>query len=123
MTLQEAVESCKPFKAITSELWLIADKTKNRILFKHDNTPKTIVPSDFFLDYEIKEQWYEGDFKKKWPKGVLCWVWDDLNNDKQKRIVVDYDPKDELPFITYSRYIFKYAEPIKPEEAPAIITD
>ena len=68
----------------------------------------------------MKEEWYEGDFKKKYPNGVLCWVWDD-NLEPKMYVIIDIDYNSNYKFVTCCRENFKYAKPVRPEEAPAII--
>lgn len=66
------------------------------------------------------EKWYKGDFKKKYPKGVLCWIWKDYPYSPiHKRVVVDFDSRIQRFKTDTGTWV--YAKPVKPEEAPAII--
>ena len=96
------------------------------------NKDKTITvyhfnPEDFVVDdWGWVEEWYEGDFKKKYPNGVLCYVWDEIPYHKKYDIavvvvVVDYVQTSKYPFVAFEGNYWKYAEPVKSNEAPAII--
>ena len=77
------------------------------------------LPEDFLVDdWEWVEEWYEGDFKKKYPNGVLCWVWGGFVN-PFRAVVIDYKPSTHY-FITENG-CWLNAKPVKPEETPAII--
>ncbi len=121
MTLQEAIKSGKPFKRPCHMYWMLVNN--DRIVYVSAVGAINWTPNieDYFADdYFVKEDWYEGDFKKKFPNGVLCWVWD-RGFRKRMAIVIGYDKERVHPFlVTYGAY-YEYAEPIKPEEAPAII--
>ena len=124
MTLQEAIKSGRPFKRKQQAYWMvvngsniiISDGEYNKYLSYYDIDVKDILTKDWI----IKEEWYEGDFKSKWPNGVLCWVWDSNLTSKIKMVVIDYRKNLSKPFKTYF-YNWDHAEPVKPEEAPAII--
>lgn len=121
MTLQEAIKSNRPFRVIGAKTWLIVNKENNEIITKNSNSPVKLTATNILLNYEIQEQWYEGNFKKKWPNGVLCKVGDNIKYHQIFAIVVDYIPDSQNPFLTINNTLWKSAEPIKPEEAPAII--
>ena len=87
------------------------------------------IPDNLLADdWEWVEEWYEGDFKKKYPNGVLCWVWDFTDDYDSKKvnvhqeIIIDTYIDREGNRVFKSRYrTFKYVKPIEPEEAPTII--
>jgi len=55
-------------------------------------------PEDFLSDeWQWVEKWYEGDFKKKHPNGVLCWVWDNGSDKKYIDLIVDYSKNKKCP--------------------------
>ena len=86
------------------------------------NKDKTIVvyhfnPEDFVEDdWEWVKEWYEGDFRKKYPNGILCYVWGD-SGIKYMRVVTDY--KEPFGWDTDQGY-WKNAAPIPKEQAPVI---
>ena len=78
------------------------------------------IPEDFLVDdWEWVNEWYEVNFKKKYPNGVLCRAWNE-NTSVYIVVIKDYDKLDER-FVDTTGRAWKYAEPIKSEEAPAII--
>ncbi len=119
MTLKEAIESGRPFKLPELNYWIKVENEE----FETEVGKFIVKPKDLFRnDWKIKEKWYEGDFKKKWPKGVLCKVWDEAHNISMVARVRDYKADEDYPFIVAKGiYRFTHAEPVKPEEAPAII--
>ena len=120
MTLQEAILSEKPFKRKDWEFYF---KVRRNSIYLESTNSLFIPKKEDILanDYEIEEKWYEGNFKKKWPNGVLCKVGDNIKYHQIFAIVVDYIPDSQNPFLTINNTLWKSAEPIKPEEAPAII--
>lgn len=121
MTIQEAIKSGKYFKRKKWNFYLHVDGYN---IYDEKEQIFTLDTTDILADdWEVKEEWYEGDFKKKYPNGVLCWVWD-ICEEKVARVVNDYKQINEYPFIVYEMdriVTFKYAKPVKPSEAPAIV--
>ena len=77
------------------------------------------IPEDFLADdWEWVEEWYEGDLKKKYPNGVLCWTWNEDEDNACMNIITDYKFG---RFLTFAKVPYLFAKPVKPEEAPAII--
>ena len=70
---------------------------------------------------KLEEKWYEGDFKKKYPNGVLCWVWHYMSPEKYRTIVVNYVKDSKYPFLSFDNFTWKCAKPMNSSEAPAII--
>ena len=73
------------------------------------------------------EEWYEGNFKDKYPNGVICWVWDIPDNCNSERVNCHQEIIKSV-VIKENKYVFcdgnkywRYAEPVKSDEAPAII--
>ena len=60
----------------------------------------------------IKEEWYEGNFKEKYPNGVMCKVWDKNDDATYTAIVIDYDKVRAYPFITSELGKYEFAKPI-----------
>ena len=81
-------------------------------------------------DWEwLEEKWYEGNFKEKYPAGVICWVWDITDDYDSKRVNVHQEIIKSVA-IRQNKYIFwdgnkwwEYAEPVTSDESPAIIGD
>ena len=95
------------------------------ISYEEDNKVERaykFTPNDFIVnDWEWVEKWYKGDFKKKYPNGVVVMAWNDKSQEKYKTIMINYIPNTSFPFWTVGEISWKYAEPVKPEDAPAII--
>lgn len=123
MTIQEAIKSGKPFKRKYWKDWI--KRVKDYCVWatgvnKNELANDAISINDILADdWEVKEEWYEGDFKKKYPNGVLCWVWNSYSNVINKRVVIDYIPEVQK-FKTDTGTIVS-ARPVLPSEAPAII--
>jgi len=81
MLLQEALKSGKPFKRQHWDCWYIV-KTKNpkssfRLYCKkHEDFLQVSLEDILANDWITKGEWYEGDFKKKYPNGVYCVILD-----------------------------------------------
>jgi len=128
MIIQEAFNSNKWFKR---PCWKHSFKRADKTVVKVDNKDihfylnEILSVKDILADdYILKKEWYEGDFKKKYPNGVWCWVWD-KEDDKIKAVVTNYDKDVPYPFVTTSWCCYKYAKPLTKKEAkeitPAII--
>ena len=131
MTIQEAIKSGRPFKRPHYENWLVIDELNNKIWFSINKGKGGFFPSfsaeDLLAnDWIVQEKWYE-NFKKKYPNGVLCWVYIEGMCTNEMRVVIDYDKEKEVfKTITSSEdgLIFeehRSVKPVKPEEAPAIL--
>ncbi len=126
--LKNAFNSDKWFKRPCWNLWFrrqddvcvensnnIKDIPLNTILSVED-----IFAEDYVIRDELEEKWWEGNFKKKYPNGVLCWVGNDKDHLITKIIIVDYYPVKKY-FLDDRGIAYRYAEPVRPEEAPIII--
>ena len=119
MTIQDAIESGRPFRRPGHGFWLGVED--NTIIDYEDREDYYLTVDDIIADdWEIKEEWYEGNFKEKYPNGVLCWVWE--RGVASLDIVIDYLVGSDSPFRTRYAY-FKHVEPVKKNEAPVIIGD
>ena len=120
MTFKEAVESKRPFKRKDGSYWCIVNELGEIKAYDYPDYRIYLTTGFIFAeDFVIKEEWYE-NFKKKYPNGVWCKVWDDIDkNIKHYRVVIDYKKNLPFPFITQLGS-YTYAEPTK-EGAPVII--
>ena len=126
MTIQEAIKTGKPFKRKGWNFYLECQKSNysGNLCFylQCTRTAYTLSGDDILADdWEVLEKWYEGDFEKKYPNGVLCWVWESFRDFKIIRVIKDYNPQECYPFLSQDNYRWSRAKPIKPSEAPAII--
>ena len=134
MKLQKAIRNGKLFKRPNMKYWITIfvgfficlDEEKKRAR-TYELTKKDVLADDWIIfEDEIEEKWYEGDFKKKWPNGVLCKVCNNQNTKKIIRPIIEYDTN---PWLSSGRRFcdgilyWEFAIPVKPEEAPAIIGD
>ena len=125
MTIQEAIKSGRPFKRPHYENWLVIDELNNKIWFSINKGRGRFLPSfsaeDLLADdWKIKEKWYEGNFKKKYPNGVLCWCYNENIINGVVDIIINYDEKSNFPFIS-PRLSYSQVSPFRPEKAPACI--
>ena len=132
MTLKEAWETHRLFKRKHWDLWYNKLEEKDSIQAIYENNDsydsrKLSLLDILADDWEIEERWYEGDFKKKYPNGVLCYIGQNGNIHKPIiiTIITDYVEGDDRPFKSYydncSNLEFGYAKPVEPDKAPAII--
>ena len=125
MTFLEVVESGKLFKRKNGSCWYRVTKGGNVVKINDDNSETLIYLDISFItaiDFVIKEEWYEGDFKKKYPNGVLCWVYDKWEKKISYRaVVVDYTK--ESGFKITVGYYYSNAEPVTKKDAPTIIEE
>ncbi len=113
MTIQEAIKSGKPFKRYNWDKWLTEINKDIIISLSREDLMATdwIIQSELF---KIKK------FKEKYPNGVLCWCWHIDKSNKKLDIILEI--KDNVPYPFKGLYdVYSNAEPVKPEEAPAII--
>ena len=124
MTLKEAIESKRPFKRKDWECWYIVNELDEMCRLDCPNSKFYANAKAIFAeDWIIKEKWYEGDFKEKYPNGVLCKVWDKDEDATYTAIVINYDEHKAYPFITSDLDKYEFAEPITKDKAPAIIKE
>ena len=134
MTIQEAIKSGRPFKRKGLNFYLECQKSNysgNLCFYLQCTRAAYTLSGDDILadDWEVLEKWYEGNFKKKYPNGVLCKVGNSegLYKPYNIKIITNYVKGDKYPFKSYygnptgCLLEYEYAEPVKPEEAPAII--
>ena len=122
MYLTEVLKTGKPFKRKKKTFYLSVNQ-EGKIGFEESGgfIEATLTKEDILADdWMIKEEWYEGDFKKKYPKGLICWAWDYDGDDKAKVVMIAFNKKSEFPFET-EEGCYRYAEPITKEEAPTIL--
>ena len=119
MYIHEAIKSGKPFKRKGDKDYYSADIKASSVI--------VLDALDLLADdWVIKEEWYEGDFKAKYPNGVLCYVWDDdsiVETSKNRvDIIYAYIPDWDLPFRGLStKWI--HAQPVPKSEMPACLED
>ena len=123
MNLTEAVKSGKEFKFENRGSWMYIGR--NGIIYYSG----TIFPAQFSKEEVLsnkwivkeEEKWYEGNFKEKFPQGVLCKV-----SCNVKRwgtdIIMNYSRDLHHPFIG-SRDDWLNAKPIPKDEIPVILTE
>ena len=108
-----------------------------RLLEDCNNKDKGIVvyhfnPEDFTSHdwswFKEKKMWHEGNFKGKYPSGVLCWVWDRTDdydsrpiNYHQEIIIDTYIGGNNTTIFKSWSNAYEYAVPVTIDEAPAII--
>ena len=120
MNMLEAVYSGKDFKYGDNRDWLYVYET-GLICYR-----STIIPAQFLKEevlgdkWIIKEEWYEGDFKKKYPHGVFCEVKPVYSSHPLTVTIIDYHKGKAFPFRARGGGWLN-AKPIPPEKAPAII--
>ena len=109
MKLEEAIKSGREFKRKHWGNWMKSDgnwlvwTTGRRASANVINAGGSLIVSDILADdYEIKEKWYEGDFKSKYPNGVLCAVRNYCDANWERAIVTNYTPEinSDYPFVT-----------------------
>ena len=69
--------------------------------------------------WEIEKEWYECDFKKKYPTGVLCFARND--SEWKKDIITDYEVGRIYPF-RGTRNNWIYTKFLSKNEIPVILT-
>ena len=121
MNIQEAIKSGKPFKRKGDKDYYSADIKASSVI--------VLDALDLLADdWVIKEEWYEGDFKAKYPNGVLCYVWDGDSSSESEdlKIRVDiiyaYVPDWDFPFRGLS-FGWEHAKPVPKNEMPACLED
>ena len=123
MTFLEAVKSGKKFKRKGEKHWCSISNTGD--IIRHVDGESVLCYANYFWytaeDFEVNEKWYEGDFKKKYPNGVLCKLYDRKEDQPIYDIVIDYIKDAHYPFRTKSMNYRRYAEPVSKKDAPAII--
>ena len=116
MNLIEAVKTGQLFKRPWWNSWQCVENLKTINLSKED-----ILATD----YEVCERWFMGNFKDKYPNGVLCYVADTehtLDSDEKiVQIIIDYSPNEDFPFTAQNGTYWKIAIPITTDEAPTIL--
>ena len=121
MTIEEAVESGKELKLEGNE-WLYV-RANGCICYKGTILPATFTKKDVLSNkWIVKEEWYEGDFKAKYPAGVLCKVSDDEVN-WILAIITLYGEGEDYPFFTNIPTQWTYAKPVPKEEMPFVLTE
>lgn len=106
------------------EMSLEGCKNKDEIMAVYHFNPEDFVADDWKWN---NEKWYEGNFNEKYPAGVICWVWE-ITDDYDSKIVNYHQEIIKNVAIKQNKYVFwngnkywDYAEPVAPDEAPAII--
>ena len=123
MNILDAVRSGRDFRVKGTKEWLYVGK--DGVIYYRDAGVHVIPRKEDILrdDYEIKKEWYEGNFKEKYPNGILCRVRNYENSKWYPAIVIDYNFFNAYPFETASGE-WKWAEPIpKDEKLPYILTE
>jgi len=108
----------KKFKILNAEQTILC--------FANSSTPFPLTEDAIFADtWEIKEEWYKGNFKEKYPNGVCCDINEntEYNNNIIPVIITDvmYESNETPVFLDALSHEYRYARPLDPEEAPAII--
>ena len=124
MNLIDVIKNGGKFKRSGWDNWYVTDK----VILKNadeNNKSKTLSDNDILTDdWELfKEKWYEGNFKEKYPNGILCWVWNYDRANRYMHVITDFI-YDECPFVFDKNGIYKEwcsAEPVKTEDVLAII--
>jgi len=127
MNLLDAAKLSKPFKRKDWNKWYHAPNSLREVTFfviDDDMKYYLLTFSDLLADdYIIKEEkWYDGDFKKKYPNGVLCWVSNLSYSSDYVEIIKDYN-SDEEKFISIINEEWNYAKPISKKDAPVFLED
>lgn len=100
---------------------IYGDLEERKLLQKNIKTFIDAIPIMYADDsWEVEEMWYEGDFKAKYPNGVLCLVSTGIRGNTYMTCIVDY--KYDV-FVDDSGIHYENATPVKSEDAPAIIGD
>ena len=132
MTLKETYKTNKLFKRKGWKIWY--NKIEERecgiyVIYENNDSYdiRRLSLADIFADdWIVKEEWYKGDFRKKYPNGVLCWIKLTYDEEWFMTRITNYNSNKEYCFIEEnkeSNYILGYKEaiPVTPEEAPTII--
>lgn len=101
-------------KDCCGELTLCVHQKNNKVSVIYD-IPLEVVISD---GWEVEEKWYEGDFKNKYPNGVLCLVRTGIKGGAYMACIKNYTYG---CFIDDSGVHYENAIPVSPKNAPAII--
>ena len=127
MTLQEAIKNYlqngRKFKRKHwhSQAWLT--QKGSYLCYEVDGKYVNLSINDLLADdYEIKEAWFEGNFKEKYPNGVYCFVSDDKKS-WIKIVVTNYKPDLSYPYIDEEGGRWKFAKPIPKDKIPYILTE
>lgn len=119
MNIIEAAKSGRGYKRKHGSYWFI-----NKIGHSYSFLTDDIIADDWELR-EVKAKWYKGNFKERYPNGVLCYVSGSANPKDDHttfiRIIVDYKTNSVLPFIADNSCEYRQANPASERDAPTII--
>ena len=128
MDLKEAIKSGKRFRLrfipsnLTTRWYEIGED--GGIYYDKKTTPITFAKDAILSNnWETEEKWYEGDFRTKYPNGVFCKVTLSNSGYVANLAVTDYCKGEGLPFKTGNCGAWRFAKPVSPKYAPAIIEE
>ena len=98
---------------------IVEDLGIRKLFRKSHKETIDMIPIDYADDiWETEEMWYEGDFKNKYPNGVLCLVRTGIKGGAYMACIKNYTYG---CFIDDSGVHYENAIPVSPKNAPAII--